>query len=226
MCTKGNGREVSVCDALKCSNSAGATCHAKTPFATILRQVLKRPQIKLVYIDNKLESLGQKRDWQRKRAGANLANSLKSNLFDRGFRGKVIINSYNDPDKSQLLSAAYEVFTRTSFKSRVFYTADGGKDEDIRKAASRMKAMKDNLHSSMKFVYVGGVSTCYPADWTAPLTDARNLRGNLEPDYVIGWTYDAHSSLDWAAKKRISLITNYPGRFDDYIKRNRVQKCS
>merc|ERR1711862_190628 len=146
-----------VCDALRCSNSAKKTCHAATTFAPILHQVARERNLKMLYIDNKLEATGQKSATTRRAAGLNLAKAVKKHLFDKGYRGKVIINCYNTPWSSQLLTAAYSEISKTRYNNHVWYAADGG--DYVKYATLTMQWSKAYL-KNMKLAYVGGISTC------------------------------------------------------------------
>jgi len=226
---RSNNKWANVCTVLGCTSSPSSerkTCHAGTSFTTILSKVVGTPAIKLVYVDSKVEYDVARTEPERKTAGDNLAKVLHSHLFSKGYKGKVVVNSYVAPEKSHLLQGARDVFNTKSYKDRIIYAADGASGTSAWPDYV-MEGTVDILGSSgYKMAYTGGVSVCHPiASWGSYLERAKALTEN-EPEVVIGWTYDKASSLRWAAEKGISMITNHPGRFDDERKRAGVALCT
>jgi len=193
----------------------------ETPLTDILAAVRRNPSIKLVYFDNKLESVDTRTRRERYDAGYNLAKVFEEELYGKGWTGKVVANSYQTIENSQLLDGVSDyIKNKWRWRAKVILTADGSTGDVGQIIGKQIE--KWGYVPWKKTAYVDGISVCMPDH----SYDARLRLASSMHDLVIGWTYDGELFHNEAAVRRISLITNFPGQFDTILKKRGTPLCS
>ncbi|CAL4136939.1 unnamed protein product [Meganyctiphanes norvegica] len=102
-------------------------CTRSTPPDEWLSILLGFPSLSMIYIDSKTNSLSV--DVQRL-AGPKVIRMVESNLFDKGFKGNVVIGSKLE---KQYLEAVATQAHKSVYASRIFLTYDEGKTDPTSK---------------------------------------------------------------------------------------------
>ncbi|CAL4059194.1 unnamed protein product, partial [Meganyctiphanes norvegica] len=123
-------------------------CTRSTPPDEWLSILLGFPSLSMIYIDSKTNSLSV--DVQRL-AGPKVIRMVESNLFDKGFKGNVVIGSKLE---KQYLEAVATQAHKSVYASRIFLTYDEGKTDPT----SKLDFFKTLSHPNV--LYSSGTSGC------------------------------------------------------------------
>ncbi|OWT54455.1 PI-PLC domain-containing protein [Candidimonas nitroreducens] len=187
--------------------SAKDACLVNETSRGFLNTLAGKSAIALFIVDSKVGDSVAKNDTARSAAGRNVIAALVADLFDKGYKGKVIVGV--DKSKFQAYSkAAAEAARATRYADRIYISFD--EDGNSTKKA---RATIDLLTSfaAGKAVYGNGVT----ANWRGDFEDSfkagvdAESKGSVRMNYI--WTLDKVASMtDYLALGVRGIMTNSP----------------
>ncbi len=145
------------------------------------------------------------------KSGIQTVDFAVANLFNKGFKGKILINSGTERD---YIRSAAKRAKDSAYASRIFFTLDFESG-----AGSTIDFLRGLNYSNI--VYSTGVSACSPNTYYSEIVAAaRNKFSNLVSNVFI-WTLDADSSFqkyyDFGAR---GIVTNKPAALFAWAQKN------
>jgi len=190
--------ESSVCHALW--KETGSHCGARSGVQEMFEFLGERDisgQLAVIYIDSKLDS--KMRDYWG--AGSNLVQLMNRLLFDRGYRGQVLISG-SETKYLDYLRGALEAARNSKHEDKYFYTfdAEGMDGEKVYYFLSQL--------GTNNIFYSTGITICLPVVYY----DA--VRKSIELGVYAGvgiWSLDKETSMEkYKAVGVSAIVTNQP----------------
>lgn len=193
------------------------TCEGSADARAMMAEIVSvRSKIALVFIDSKVDESHPVS--RQERAGKNVIDMLRNDLFARGYGGKVVV-SVGKPDAYQYIDAAAKRASELpDVRDRIYFAFDqNGKS---REDAATTLSLETRL-SWKNRAYGTGISRCASGNYEPAIST-----GDLNEDrYVHGltylWTIDSESSMDsYLSRVRPrAIITNVPSRLRQVAER-------
>jgi hypothetical protein len=165
-----------------CYHGLNGTCEgpaASNNAAVHMQRIASYDNISLYYVDSKVDSTwGSRLD----KAGANVIPFIDNNLFNYGYKGKVIIST-SKFDTYNYTQAAVKAANNSVNRERYFFTFDEEGDNYI-----DVMAMLSRLTNNR--VYSTGTSGCLPKNYDFALQASVAGRNIGENGLTLAWTTD------------------------------------
>ncbi|XP_053404446.1 dermonecrotic toxin LamSicTox-alphaIV1ii-like [Mercenaria mercenaria] len=206
----------SVCAKLLDDVSGISPCRAESPLATMLTFLAKKSSLALIYIDNKIKS--EDMDSRKmKIAGEAVVSTIITNLFEKGYGGKVLVGS-SKLETFPFLKAAVGAIQSSKFRNRVYFALD---QENVEKALRKLHTLP-----TRNIVYGTGLTACLPmrVKDTLQLAAVNKAKGVTGLTYV--WTIDKYSSIKENLPYVQAVLSNYPGIVNQVLQDNGIQLAS
>jgi hypothetical protein len=176
-------------------------CGMSSPAADLLAHIATKSAIALTIIDSKMSSSASAA--KQKQAGSEVGKLLKEKLFDKGYKGKVIV-SVADADNIEYLRAVVVAMNATNFKARVYYTID--QENDVVPVLEKLIGLP-----TQNRVYATGSSACSPTQFFDDVALAAKNRASGVIGLTYNWTIDSKSSMEkYLGKGTNGMMTNDP----------------
>jgi glycerophosphoryl diester phosphodiesterase len=188
-----------VCGAL------GRNCEAAVSVRTMFAELVKHSRLALLLLDTKITAADSTATQEA--AGRRIVQVLETDLFARGFRGRVVISA-GHPDVFAYLQKAAQQAAASRYGSRIFFAFDqeGGAAEN---ASCTLKTLA-RLPSKNR-VFGTGVSACATGNFTDAIKMAATNRDAGVAGLVYVWTLDAESSMKHYIQSGVDgILTNIP----------------
>ena len=201
----------SVCAKLLDDVSGISPCRAETSVTTMLNFLASKSRIALIVIDSKIDRDNMHEN-KMKIAGEMVVSHLITNLFEKGYGGKVIIGSPKI-NTSPYLKAAADAVNGSQYQSRVYFTIDLELDN--------IEATLREMHTlpTRNIVYGTGISPCSPKyikDSTMKKAAMNKAKGVTGLTYL--WTVDAKSTILRNLPYIQGVLSNYPGMVEKILR--------
>ncbi|KAJ2987589.1 hypothetical protein HDV02_006045, partial [Globomyces sp. JEL0801] len=185
----------SVCN--KLWKITGSHCNAKST-ADEMTKALGSPdlhdKLAVIYIDSKIDDNTPLRE-----SGENIVKLLNENVFEKGYKGQVIISG-SEVKYFDYLKGALSVAKASKFVDQYFYTYDA-EGRQYERVFSALKQL-----DTKNIAYSTGISACAPGTYE----DA--IKGSISKNAYAGigiWTIDKESSMkDYVNYGVTSIMTN------------------
>lgn len=204
-----------ICAILEKTDQRGISgCSAYTDAATLLRYAARRNELAMVYIDSKVSgSMGAS---LLRRAATKLMIMVEKELFGNGFRGKLMVGSslFATFPYIEVIS---KLATQSSYSARIMFGMDLMKNSIVK----TLKQM--NTLANKNLAWGTGLTSCVasPITWeTYKLTLINRVRNNIVMTYA--WSIDKETELVHAINHFDGIITNYPAKLSDLLRRMSV----
>lgn len=149
-----------------------------------------KPTLALIYIDSKITGISDPN--ALKNAGQKVFDLIRSELYNKGYKGQVIISI---PDRSAIayskaaLSKLFDDPANADLRQSIFFGIDMEKDAYSTISFLRQNGFRGNT------VYGTGISACAPTTYYDQIaTGAQNLRQGVIGLNII-WTLDKEASI-------------------------------
>lgn len=203
-----------VCSALRQDSSR--PCNAESSVEALLNHAAGKSEIALVYIDSKINDNTNNEDKQR--AGRRIVQTLNTQLFSRGYGGYVIIGAFSRQHLSYVEAAVGEA-ALSPYSSKIFFSVELGSLNSFNAAYPVMRGLNTN-----RIVFGTGETSCSPRDHDLQnLATARTNKEQGTISMAYTWTDDAISTIRRDLTYVNGIITNYPSRVRDALRRTNKQ---
>ncbi|CAL4064461.1 unnamed protein product, partial [Meganyctiphanes norvegica] len=91
-------------------------CSRSSPYKTLLGYLSQQTNLALIVLEGKVNSLSIQ---VQKIAGKNAVKAIEEELFDKGFKGTVVIGCLGEPD---FITSAAEQASVSKYKSQIYFT--------------------------------------------------------------------------------------------------------
>jgi len=207
-----------ICQFQDAEDSEKDICLGLTSLTDMFGHLSMQTELSIVYLDCKLGQVAGMFDSQEQKkdkytsAGASLAASVYTDLFQAGFTGNIVVNGIDVEyiDFLKAFRAEFEGNPQAQFKNRIAYVFDMAKD-----AAISLGALRD---ADFKHItYGNGISSCVNsmAGYGPEMSKDMRLAGQNTDSFAVGatlWTIDNQEVmrqyvLDYGVR---GLMTNIP----------------
>jgi hypothetical protein len=187
-------------------NPLGCKCSSATPAVKMLQYLATYSKLALIMLDSKVD--GKMTERHLIASGVGMVRAINIELFDRGYKGKVVISA-GKPDAMSYIQSAVREAAKSKYASRIYFAFDqtGGSATD---GVCALHVI--NRLNTRNIVYGTGLTSCVPATFYDAIKVAvsNRERGAIGMSYI--WTIDKESSMRTYLKLRTSaIITNRPG---------------
>lgn len=188
-----------------CAVFAG-DCEATSSVPDTLATIASLADLALVVVDSKIDGSAAI-DAQRS-AGKRIVDAIERGLFDRGYRGKVVIGAPRTDAIAYIQSAAAAVST-TTHASRISVAFD-----QMGNAESDATCTLDTLRTfTTRRAFGTGISACADGDFTPAIRAAAANERAGTSSLTYAWTLDRESSMRrYIEAGARAIITNKPKR--------------
>ncbi|KAI8892528.1 hypothetical protein BC833DRAFT_662313 [Globomyces pollinis-pini] len=203
ICANGdNCPETSVCN--KLWKVTGSHCNAKSTADEMTKALGSsdlHDKLAVIYIDSKIDENTPLRE-----SGENIVKLLNENVFEKGYKGQVIISG-SEVKFADYLKGALSAAKASKFADQYFYTydAEGGNHERVFTALKEL--------DTKNIAYATGITICLPGTYETA------IKGSISKNAYAGigiWTIDKESSMkDYVNFGVTSIMTN---RIDNALK--------
>jgi glycerophosphoryl diester phosphodiesterase len=209
-----------VCD---CICSAGQSdhvcrvlhgCEDQSSVSNMFATLAPMSTLALVMLDTKIT--GAESVAMQEAAGARIVKMLTTDLFGKGYRGKVVISAAKTDVLAYIASAA-KAAASSPYRARIYFAFDQtGKTESD--AACTLKTLS-GLPTKNR-VFGTGISACGTGDYKPAIRTAANNENAGVSGFTYVWTLDSESSMrgyiDSGAR---GILTNRPKKLVDLARR-------
>lgn len=194
--------------------SAKDACLVYETARSFLNTLAAKSSIALFIVDSKVGDSVAKNDTARAAAGRNVITALATELFDKGYKGKVIVG-VDDAKYQAYTRAAVAAARETQYADRIYFSFDEN-GNSARKAHETIELLRSVAPG--KAVYGNGIT----ANWTGNFEDAflvgvlAEAAGRARLNYI--WTLDKASSMDTYLNLGVrGIMTNSPRTLRDTL---------
>jgi hypothetical protein len=185
--------------------SEGDTCRVRETVASYLHTLATKSTIALFIVDSKVARVQNINDTTRRIAGANVVSALNADLFDRGYRGKVIIGVSKSADV-QYLASAIEAAKTSPYASRIYFSFD--EDGQGTVGAARLIGLgQSGAQAAIKTItllsslttqsaYANGITSLLPSNYETELSTgvSSERAGIIKFNYI--WTLESPRAME------------------------------
>ncbi|CAL4163046.1 unnamed protein product [Meganyctiphanes norvegica] len=159
-------------------------CSGGSPYLEHFNFLLTYDNLALVYIDSKTYGLSYN---VQKLAGIAVVKEVESHLFEKGYKGKVLIGSQSE---KEYLKSASTTAKESHFQSRIYFAYE--KHEES--FNSKIVYMKSLLYPNI--IYTTGISSCIPKTFFEDISLASHNKAKGVVSNVFIWTIDILNSFE------------------------------
>ena len=187
-------------------------CNTGTRSDELLQYLLKFSNLALVYIDSKISKLSAR---AQKLAAKNIITLAQENLFNRGYKGKILIGA--GQNKPYLSAVSYHV-KMSECSSSIYVTLDWNK-----KGTFDSLEYLSNLPIS-NVVFSEGHSACYSRTYHQAIRTAAINAANGVVSKVFVWTVDLPRSFaTYYENGARGILTNRIVSLMEWVKENSIK---
>ncbi|MFO0663897.1 MAG: hypothetical protein U0174_08100 [Polyangiaceae bacterium] len=194
-----------VCQQLRAGESNA--CETSTKALDMMAELVKQSdKLALVFIDSKVD--GSMPTSQQQASGKRVIDMLDTHLFDRGYRGKVMVSAGKANAYEYLLSAAKRA-NESPFRSRIYFALDqmGDSGEDAANALSILTQLPTRNRA-----FGTGITSCFANNFEAAISTGDQNEDNYTSALTYLWTIDSEKSMNqYLSRTRPrAILTNKP----------------
>lgn len=191
-------------DAKICNHLGDNPCEAHSPVKNLLTHMATKTQLSLIIIDSKLRDIQQLHT-----AGANVITYIDEWLFNKGYKGNVLISIANPESFNYMISAAGQAALSDN-ASRYYFSIDQNENNTV-ETIDKLITLQPETYNR---IYGTGTHKCslFPAYYDAiQLARENHRKGVLSSVYI--WTIDDTATMEKYIRKGVlGIITNHPAR--------------
>ncbi|MBY4675375.1 hypothetical protein [Marinobacterium arenosum] len=190
------------------------SCRAKTDARTLLNHIAQNKNIALVIIDSKVSS----RDKDLEEKGKNAVKLINQELFNKGYRGNLIIGVSKSESFAYLKSAAKQA-TQYPNKSNYYFSIDQ-EGNNVPETINLLKTLSPITENR---VYGTGITALLPDQHERAIYFASLYYENKDIGTIYTWTIDKESTMKSHIESGVlGIITNKPKTLRDILIQKKI----